>query len=61
MFTFLHCQHRACQDCVSRYITFTIKEKNIMKLVCPECGKPENLDDEVVATDYFNNFDIMVC
>lgn len=32
-----------------------------MKLVCPECGKPENLDDEVVATDYFNNFDIMVC
>lgn len=31
-----------------------------MHLVCPVCGKPENLDDEAVATEYFNNFDIMV-
>lgn len=61
MITFLHCQDRVCQDCVSQYITITIKDKNIMKLVCPVCGKPENLDDEVVATEYFNNFDILVC
>ena len=61
MITFLHCQDRFCQSCVSQYITITIKDKNIMKLVCPVCGKPENLDDEVVATEYFNNFDILVC
>ena len=61
MITFLHCQDRVCQDCVSHYITITIKDKNIMKLVCPVCGKPDNLDDEVVATEYFNNFDILVC
>lgn len=60
MITFLHCQDRVCQDCVSQYITITIKDKNIMKLVCPVCGKPENLDDEVVATEYFNNFDILI-
>ena len=60
MITFLHCQDRVCQDCVSQYITVTIKDKNIMHLVCPICRKPENLDDEAVATEYFNNFDIMV-
>lgn len=60
MITFLHCQDRVCQECVAQYITTTIRDKNIMKLVCPVCGKPENLDDEVVATEYFNNFDIMV-
>ena len=60
MVTFLHCQDRVCQDCVSQYVTTTIKDKNILHLVCPVCGKPENLDDEAVAAEYFNNFDIMV-
>ena len=60
MITFLHCQHSVCQDCVTQFITITIRDKNIMHLVCPVCGKPENLDDEAVATEYFNNFDIMV-
>ena len=60
MVTFLHCQDRVCQDCVTPYITITIKDKNILKLVCPVCSQPENLDDEVVATEYFNNFDILV-
>lgn len=60
MVTFLHCQDRVCQDCVTPYITITIKDKNILKLVCPVCSQPENLDDEVVATEYFNNFDILI-
>lgn len=60
MFTFLHCQDRVCRECVAQFVTITIKDKNINHLVCPICGKPENLDDEAVATEYFNNFDIMV-
>ena len=60
MVTLLHCQDRVCRDCVSRYITITIKDKNILHLVCPCCGEPGNLDDEAVATEYFNNFDILV-
>lgn len=32
-----------------------------MKFVCLVCGKFENLDDEVVVIEYFNNFDILVC
>lgn len=60
MVTLLHCQDRVCAECVSRYITITIKDKNILHLVCPVCGEPKNLDDEAVATDYFNNFDILV-
>ena len=61
MITFLHCQDRVCQNCVTQHITITIRDQNILKLVCPVCQKPENLDDEVVATEYFNYFDIMVC
>ena len=60
MLTFFHCQDRVCRDCASRYITFIIKDKNILHLVCPLCGEPGNLDDEAVATEYFNNFDILV-
>lgn len=60
MITFLHCQHSVCRDCVTQFITITIRDKNIMHLVCPVCGKPENLEDEAVAAEYFNNFDIMI-
>ena len=60
MITFLYCQDRFCRECVSRYLSVTIKDKNIKHLVCPKCHEPCNLDDEAVATEYFNNFDIMV-
>ena len=60
MVTFLHCQDRVCGECVNKFVTITIKDKNILHLVCPVCGKPENLEDEAVANEYFNHFDILV-
>ena len=60
MITFLNCQDKFCKDCVKRYLELTINDKNIMFLTCPICGEPKNLDDDSVATDYFNNMDIIV-
>ncbi|XP_074616900.1 E3 ubiquitin-protein ligase RNF31-like isoform X2 [Acropora palmata] len=60
MVTFLHCQDRVCGECVNKFVTITIKDKNILHLVCPVCGKPENLEDEAVANEYFNHFDILI-
>ena len=31
-----------------------------MRLVCPQCSEPKNMEDDAVATDYFNNLDILV-
>ncbi|XP_031570397.1 E3 ubiquitin-protein ligase RNF31-like [Actinia tenebrosa] len=60
MVTMLNCQCRFCRDCVKQYVTTVIQEQNIMKLVCPDCGEPNNLDNDIVATEYFNNLDIMI-
>ena len=60
MVIFLHCQDRVCQECVNNFVTITIKDKNILHLVCPVCGRPDNLEDEAVANEYFNHFDILV-
>ena len=47
MSSFLHCESNDCQvcdECVAQQITTKIE--NICKIVCPCCGKPEQLDEE---------------
>lgn len=59
MISMLNCTHRCCRNCAKEYYTLKLKERNIMEAVCPFCNEP-NLNDDDVATDYFNNLDIMV-
>ncbi|EDO46475.1 predicted protein, partial [Nematostella vectensis] len=60
MITMLNCQCRFCSDCVSQYVKQIIQEQNIMHLVCPACSEPKNLEDDTVATNYFNLLDILI-
>ncbi|XP_076048722.1 uncharacterized protein LOC143029731 [Oratosquilla oratoria] len=60
MVSMLHCIHRCCHDCAKTYFTFQIKTKNIREVRCPFCSEPDLDASEEIATEYFNNLDILL-
>ena len=57
----ISCTHFACRDCLKRYFTVQIRERQRLVITCPFCDEPNvNAVDDEQVFDYLGLFDQFV-